>query len=833
MPNIGIKIDVDRSHIIAARAELAALARDKKKYGLDISTPTSLADSVNRVRGGGADTSTANAARSAGIFRKEMEGARKAVAEAAKDFDRLIKISTSFKKDSFGPTTNPTSHAESDRMRREALRAAGEYWKTVEQKNTRKTAAQQYFEQHGNYGRTVTSGGDGSGSNGTTGGGGAVFAPHWGRRALGWGLAAAGVGTIAGFIGSSRSAYRSAIDEEGPLFARGIRGSRQRAGVAAGIGIDPAEWYGIENSLSRTTGLNERTGLPRSAMLTATFAKAHGLDPAEAAGLRGSLYNATGSNTRIPDGVLVSMSEATKKGLDKSRLPELLTMINRGTHATAAAMHGAGVSGSQISTITALSTAAMMLKEGTGYKQFAKSGEFGNLMQNGMQDAGSPAGNIMLFKALGGYNGAMSWDKVHEMNLMKQGGFLKRPDILQNLIGGMSGSAGARAGQLETFFKSWGIDGAASDSLVQMHDSGFLRRLSSSKDKSIEKMAAGGDAEAKRWLAEIAKNPALGRQATEATKDFVKIEAGEKLSKLFEPLELSAAKLTGALADGDWKKSFSILGKAAGEMGPVAKTLLAAGGLFMAGGALSAVGGVTGLAGKAGGGALLGSLMGPGGLLALAGLGGAAAYGTFKDGGNFQPQDRLTAITGKGPSTKYSDKWIPFKAEFDEAAKKYGLDPALLYSVGREESGYNPRAISGKGAGGVMQLMPNTAADLGVKNNFDPKQNIDGGAKYLSWLLKKYDGDTDKALAAYNWGPGNVDKHGVGNLPTETEAYIRKVKTGQQGYFDSSQPTAAGGTGNAMQVIAEVLKLIATHSERTATNTSRSLTMPPLAVGTN
>lgn len=825
MPNIGIKIDVDRTQVVAARAEIAALARDKKKYGLDISTPTSLADSVNRVRGGGADTSTANAARSAGVFRKEMEGARKAVAEAAKDFERLIKITSSARKDTFGPTTNPTSHAESDRMRREALRAAGEYWKTVEQKNTRKTAAQQYFEQHGNYGRTVTSGG-GNDTPGGTSGGGMAFNPHWGRRALGWGLAAAGGFSVLGFIGSSRSAYRSAIDEESPLFARGIRGSRQRAGVAAGIGVDPAEWYGLENSLSRTTGLNERTGLARSAMLTATFAKAHGLDPAEAAGLRGSIYNATGSNSRIPDGVLLSMSEATKKGLDKSRLPELLTMINRGTQSTVKAMHGAGVSGSQISAITALSTAAMMLKEGTSYKQLAKSGEFGNLMLNGMQDAGSPAGNIMLFKALGGYDGAMSWDKVHEMNLMKQGGFLKRPDILQNLIGGMSGSAGARAGQLETFFKSWGIDGAASDSLIQMHDSGFLKRLSSSKGKSIEKMAAGGDAEAKRWLAEIAKNPALGRQATEATKDLVKIELGERFSKLFEPLEMSAAKLTGALADGDWKKSFSILGKAAGEMGPVSKTLLAAGGLFMAGG-------VTGLAGKAGGGALLGSLMGPGGLLALAGLGGTAAYGTFKDGGNFQPQDRLTAITGKGPSAKYSDKWIPFKAEFDEAAKKYGLDPALLYSVGRAESGYNPNAISGKGAGGVMQLMPDTAAELGVKNNFDPKQNIDGGAKYLSWLLKKYDGDTDKALAAYNWGPARVDKHGVGNLPTETEAYIRKVKTGQQGYFDSSQAAAAGGTDTTMLQIAEALKLIATYSERTATNTGRPLTTQPLSVGTN
>lgn len=649
----------------------------------------------------------------------------------------------------------------------------------------------------------------------------------WLRRAMGFGLAAAGIGSVGALIGSARASYRSAIEEESPLWARGIRGSRQRAGAAAGIGVGPSEWYALENSLSRGTGLNG-AGLSRSAMLSATFAKSSGLDIADVAGLRGSLYSATGSNSRIPDAVLISMGEATKRGLEKARLPELLTMINRGTHATAAAMHGAGVSGSQIGAITALSIAALSLKEGTSYKQYAKSGEFGNVMQNGMQDAGSPAGNIMLFEALGGFNGPMNWEKVHTMNLVKQGGFLKRPDLLQNIIGGLSGSPGARAGQLETFFKSWGIDGAASDSLIQMHDFGFLKRLSKTKGKTIEQMASGGDVEAKRWLVMIAENPALGRQATEATKDFVKIEAGEQLSKLFQPLEMAAAKLTGALVDGNWQKSFSIMGKAAGEMGPVSKTLLASAGLFAAGGALSAIGGVTGLAGKAGGAALMSSILGP---LAPVLMGGAAAYGIFNGGGDFLPTDKKSAITGKGPSAKYSDKWIPFKSEFDRAAKKYGLDPTLLYSMGRPESGFNPRAISHKGAGGVMQLMPGTAADLGVKNNFDPAQNIDGGAKYIYQLLKKYDGDTLKALAAYNWGPGNVDKHGVGNLPPETRKYISDVKTGQQGYFDSSQPTARS-TDSSMQMIAEILKIIAGHSERTAANTgNRPLT--PLAGSVN
>ena len=113
----------------------------------------------------------------------------------------------------------------------------------------------------------------------------------------------------------------------------------------------------------------------------------------------------------------------------------------------------------------------------------------------------------------------------------------------------------------------------------------------------------------------------------------------------------------------------------------------------------------------------------------------------------------------------------------DRVAEKVSLAPELIRSVVSTESNYNPTAVSPVGAQGLMQLMPGTAAELGVENSFDPAQNLLGGSKYLKQLLDKYDGDLDYALAAYNWGQGNVDRHGIKNLPDETRNYIAKVKS--------------------------------------------------------
>ncbi len=110
-----------------------------------------------------------------------------------------------------------------------------------------------------------------------------------------------------------------------------------------------------------------------------------------------------------------------------------------------------------------------------------------------------------------------------------------------------------------------------------------------------------------------------------------------------------------------------------------------------------------------------------------------------------------------------------------EVSARYRVDPALVRAVMQTESNWKTSAISRKGALGLMQLEPGTAQALGVNNAFDPQQNLEGGVRYLHMLLERYNGDLDRALAAYNAGPGAVDR--AGGIPRyrETREYVQKV----------------------------------------------------------
>lgn len=141
-----------------------------------------------------------------------------------------------------------------------------------------------------------------------------------------------------------------------------------------------------------------------------------------------------------------------------------------------------------------------------------------------------------------------------------------------------------------------------------------------------------------------------------------------------------------------------------------------------------------------------------------------------------------TSVTNRIPTTYHSDGIYnegklccsdELNYYFQEAAEKYNIDAKLLKSVAFIESSFRPNATSRCGAMGIMQLMPSAAKQYGAVDPYDPRQNIMAGAKILSTFLKRYGGDIEKTLAAYNAGPGNVKK--AGGVPEYTRGYINKV----------------------------------------------------------
>jgi hypothetical protein len=138
-----------------------------------------------------------------------------------------------------------------------------------------------------------------------------------------------------------------------------------------------------------------------------------------------------------------------------------------------------------------------------------------------------------------------------------------------------------------------------------------------------------------------------------------------------------------------------------------------------------------------------------------------------------QTPPRETAHAGLGRvGAPRLDRW---PAQFRNAARKHGVDDAWLRAIAHAESGFDPRAVSPKGALGVMQLMPDTVRAYGVADAFSPVQSIDAGARHLRMLLRRYHGDLTLAAAAYNAGTGAVARHGGVPPYRETQAYVAKV----------------------------------------------------------
>ena len=158
----------------------------------------------------------------------------------------------------------------------------------------------------------------------------------------------------------------------------------------------------------------------------------------------------------------------------------------------------------------------------------------------------------------------------------------------------------------------------------------------------------------------------------------------------------------------------------------------------------------------------------------------------------------LAAVSPTVAGTSALPAGVPYGAEITAAAKRHGIDPALLAGLVRQESNFNPTAGSSAGARGLTQLMPATAAGLGVTDVTDPAQALDGGAKYLKQQLDRFGGDVTLALAAYNAGPGAVQQHGGVPPYAETQSYVKKVQAFAAAYRGTPSAVAATPTATAL-----------------------------------
>jgi len=191
--------------------------------------------------------------------------------------------------------------------------------------------------------------------------------------------------------------------------------------------------------------------------------------------------------------------------------------------------------------------------------------------------------------------------------------------------------------------------------------------------------------------------------------------------------------------------------------------------------------------------------------------------------GTTQTLPPSAAVSERGPTDGHA---LPEYHEIvHEKASQYDLDPTLIKAVIATESNWNSRAVSRKGAMGLMQLMPATAVDMNVRDPYDPAENIEGGTKYLRYLLERFNGDLTLALAAYNAGPKTVEKFGYVPPISETKNYVNKVLALYRGQTSFSSSPSEPSYKKRYQPIYKVLlddgSLLFTNSSLLARNTVR------------
>lgn len=203
----------------------------------------------------------------------------------------------------------------------------------------------------------------------------------------------------------------------------------------------------------------------------------------------------------------------------------------------------------------------------------------------------------------------------------------------------------------------------------------------------------------------------------------------------------------------------------------------------------------------------------------------------------YYPDSNIHSYSNWGSSEasvlpSYSRNKNAFDQLIRQAAQQHGISEGLIKAVMHTESGFNINARSPVGAQGLMQLMPATARRFNVSNAYDPQQNILGGAKYLSWLLKRFNGNTQLAVAAYNAGEGNVDKYGGVPPFRETQDYVRRVTSRYQNLYSSSLGSTSNSNAANTQVIAQSANYTSSNAEPVTAPKQYSRQIITLADGT-